>query len=461
MARWLPTLRRNQVEERDASYPVTLSQLVEMFKFNGTTYPVSVFPQTTLRNQREEIGSDFGGLAANAYRSNAIVFACMNMRMSAFSEARLIFREMRNGRPGNLFGTQDLKVLERPWPNGTTGDLLARMIQDVDLAGNFYGVRSSDGIVRLRPDWVSILLSSRTRRADWVPGDPDTEIAAYLFHPGGRSEGETPITFFPDQVAHFAPIPDPMAFYRGMSWLTPLVREIQADQMMTAHKSKFLEQGATVNLVVKVPATTVQSFNDWVQALKEGHDGWANAYKTMYLGNGADATPIGSDLQQMDFRSVQGAGETRIASAAGTPPVLVGLSEGLQGSSLNAGNYQAARRRFADQTIRPLWRNAAASLETLVTVPNASSGNHLWYDDRDIAFLQEDMKDTAEVQAAQAAAVNTLINSGFEPDASIDAITADDFSRLVGKHTGLTSVQLQPPSSGTVQMNGKGTVVAA
>jgi hypothetical protein len=75
-----------------------------------------------------------------------------------------------------------------------------------------------------------------------------------------------------------------------------------------------------------------------------GHAGVANAYKTLYLTAGADATVVGKDLQQLDFKVVQGAGETRIAAAAGIHPVIVGLSEGLAGSSLNAGNFAAARR---------------------------------------------------------------------------------------------------------------------
>jgi hypothetical protein len=39
-------------------------------------------------------------------------------------------------------------------------------------------------------------------------------------------------------VAHFAPIIDPLADFRGMSWLTPILREIQADQAMTRHQRR-------------------------------------------------------------------------------------------------------------------------------------------------------------------------------------------------------------------------------
>jgi hypothetical protein len=73
-------------------------------------------------------------------------------------------------------------------------------------------------------------------------------------------------------VAHWAPIPDPLAYYRGMSWLTPVIREIQADQSMTSHRQKFFEKGATVNHVVSVPGDdTVEAFDAWVETLEAGH----------------------------------------------------------------------------------------------------------------------------------------------------------------------------------------------
>jgi hypothetical protein len=159
----------------------------------------------------------------------------------------------------------------------------------------------------------------------------------------------------------------------------------------------------------------------------------------MYLGGGATPKVVGADMKQIDFKVVQGAGETRIAAAAGVPPVIVGLSEGLQAATYS--NYGQARRRFADGTMRPLWRNLCGSLASIVAVP---ADAELWYDDRDIAFLREDEKDAAESQQTQASSIKTLVDAGYDADSVIDAVTAGDLGRLKGKHTGLYSVQLQP-----------------
>jgi hypothetical protein len=209
-----------------------------------------------------------------------------------------------------------------------------------------------------------------------------------------------------------------------------------------------------VNLVVKITPPKLDEFNDYVRKFREGHQGVDNAYKTLYVTGATDVQAIGSDMQQLEFRATQGAGETRIAAVLRTHPVLVGLSEGMAGSSLNAGNYQAARRSFADGTMRPLWRQAAGALQSILRVPG---GAELWYDPRDIAFLKEDEKDAAQIRQMNSTTARNLIDAGFDPDAAIDAITSDDFTQLMGKHTGLTSVQLVPPDDGSGE-NGNGSM---
>src|SRR5207302_4894276 len=126
--------------------------------------------------------------------------------------------------------------------------------------------------------------------------------------------------------------------FRGMSWLEPVIREVLGDNAMTTHKIKFLDNGASPNMVVSLdPQITKKSFDEWVKVFEEGHRGVLNAYKTLYLGGGAKVDVVGANLRQLDFKITQGAGETRVAAAAGTPPVLVGLSEGLESATYS--NY--------------------------------------------------------------------------------------------------------------------------
>lgn len=310
---------------------LSLDEWANYFSFNGLSY--GLMGQTSLGGKEEAIGEHFQGYVGQAYKQNGIVFACMLVRLLLFSEARFQFRRRRSGRPGELFGTDALSVLETPWPGATTGDLLTRAIQDADLAGNFYAARRGDRIQRLRPDWTTIVIGSQSD-PEVAPGDLDAEVIGYVYQPGGAGSGRPAVPLMREQVCHFAPIPDPTASFRGMSWLSPIVTEIVADKAATTHKLKYFEQGATANLVVSLDAQIKQdAFDRWIAAFEKQHKGAANAYRTLYLGAGADAKVIGSDMKQVDFKATTGAGETRIAAAAGVPPVIVGLSEGLDAAT--------------------------------------------------------------------------------------------------------------------------------
>lgn len=401
---------------------------------------------------RERIENNFEGYVQGAYKSNGVVFACIDRRQQVFSQARFQWRSFRNGRPGDLFGSPELALLEQPWPNGTTGELLAHMESDASLAGQFYCTkvdergrlgRSATGsgvrIARMRPDWTSLIIDAPSGN----PFNLDARVVAYLYEPmaaapmGGRSE---PVTLLPDEVCHFSPKPDPMARFRGMSWLTPVLQEVMADKAATRHKLKFFDNGATPNMAIKFDKDTrPEAFQDFVQKFNDSHRGADNAYKTMFLAGGADVTPLSMDFRQMDFKVTQGAGENRLAVAAGVPAAILGISEGLQGSSLNAGNFSAARRLFVDSTMRDLWAKAAASLAVLLTPP---AGARLWYDDRDIPFLREDEKDAAEIQFLESQTLRQLLDSGWDPDSAKAYLLSGDLTLL--KHSGLFSVQLQP-----------------
>ena len=432
-------LRNQQTEQR-----FTLDDYAKMLQ--NSPYPVG-FMNRGVSNAYEEPDEEFQTYIYQAYKADGIVFACMLARQMLFSEARFQFQRLRKGRPGDLFGTPDLSILENPWPNGTTGELLSRAIQDVDLGGNHYVLReSSTRLRRLRPDWVQIVLTQ----------PPDTavksDVAGYLYMPGGPGGDPKKWELYPvegdnGRIAHWSPIPDPDAQYKGMSWLTPVIREIFADIAATRHKAKFFENAATPNLAISLKeSVTRDQFQEFMELMDSAKGGIEHAYETLYLGGGADVTVIGQNMHQMDFKNTQGAGETRIAAAARVPAIVVGLSEGLSGSSLNEGNYNSAKKQFGDAALRPLWRSICAAYSSLVPVP---TDVRLWFDDRDIEYLRADRLDVANVQNVQARTMSSLIQSGYEPDSIVAALEEEDWSLL--KHTGLFSVQLQPAGGFTPQ----------
>lgn len=432
--------------------------LYNTFSYGGVGYGYTGSLSTGV--QQTLVGGDtiemapntFVGLASQAYASNGVVFACMLVRQLVFSSIRFRWQRLRDGKPSDTFGSSELGILERPWIGGTTQDMLSRMIQDADLAGNSYWVIIDGEFVRLRPDWVDVVVEERLIRGgagERGGGQVGWRKAGYLYHEGGRSSEGNSVAFLADEVVHYAPIPDPLASYRGMSWITPVLREIQADQAMTKHQSKFFSNGATVNMIIKhSPLADPDAVRRWADEMQAKHGGADNAWKNLNLYPGADATPVGSNLQDIDFKNVRGGGETRIAAAAGVPPVIVGLSEGLAAATYS--NYGQARRRLADATAHPLWQNLASSIEHVIPKPGGTitargraDDIRLWYDADDVPFLREDEKDAAEIAKVRAETISTLITAGYEPDSVVAAVDAGDLRLLT--HTGLTSVQLLPP----------------
>lgn len=412
-------------------------------QFQGQIYQPGY--TTTYAGQKvEPVTDSFLGYVGGAYKANGIVFAVSMARARPFSE--IAFKYRRRGQSGggsDLWGDRGLEILESPWPGGTTQQLLMRAEQDVTAGGTAFWAKEdglgSERLRRLRPDWCEFILTAPPDQAvasdivgiKYTPGGPWSKNTSQLYLVGGKFA----------EATFWAPIPDPDALYRGMSWLTPVIREMQADGAARDHKLKFFENAATPNLAVSLKETvSPDKFAEFVRKMNEMSVGVENAYKTLYTGGGADVTVIGADLQQLDFRATQGAGETRIAAAGGVPPIVVGLSEGLAAATYS--NYGQAKRAYADLFLRSQWRSFCGAMAPLVDVPDDST---LWYDTKDVAFLREDNKDLADTQATQAGTINTLIAAGYTPESVVTAVMAEDFSTL--KHSGLMSVQLQPPGA--------------
>jgi phage portal protein BeeE len=412
----------------------------DQFRYNGASYALGA--SSSAWSKSEEIENDFVAYIQSLYKQNGVVYAVMAARRLLFKQARPMWQEFADGMEGGLFWTPELEVFRRPWPNGTTGEMLSRMDQDASLGGNSYTAREEGRLRRLRPDWVSIILTAPPAEA------VKSDVAGYWFHPGRRYtavDRPEPVDEFylPDELAHWTPDPDPDAQYRGMSWLAPVVREIMADKAATTHKAKFFENGATLGAIISAKENlTSTQFEEWKNNVLATHQGVEQAYRPLFLGSPVDVTLQGLDLRQLDFKVTQGHGETRVCAAGRVPPIIVGVSEGLEAATYS--NYGQARRAFGDGWAHPQWEDAVGALETIVVAPDRPA--RLWYKHDHIAFLREDQKDAAEIQQTKQVTIRGYIEAGFTKESAIAAVDADDRSLLVD--SGYVSVQLLRPGEG-------------
>jgi phage portal protein BeeE len=388
--------------------------------WEGMASGAAVLTTSYASPDREPVLPQLAAWAQNANGSSSIVFSAILLRMALFSEVRFQFQAKDDK---HLFGNTDLKILEEPWPDGSTGDLLSRMEQDTSLAGNAYiwDAPGEDRLVRLRPDWVTII-----SEIVQVPGGGQyRQVTGYYWEPPKSLMDESKGVFYPaDEVVHWAPTPDPAADFRGMSWLTPVYRDVMGDDGLTQYKIRYLENSASPNLLIKYPQKLAPATIDRIrERVTARHGGVSNAFKTMVLDQGADTTVIGNSLSQMDFSNVSAVGAERVLAAASVPGVMVGL-EPLRGAGRG---YQESMQKFANVWARPQWRSVCGALSQIVPVPG---GNRLWFDTADIAALQDGEMERGQAALVRAQALLALVQAGYTHESAIAAVDSMDLSQL-------------------------------
>src|SRR5215472_15454074 len=149
-----------------------------------------------------------------------------------------------------------------------------------------------------------------------------------------------------------------------------------------------------------------------------------NAFKTLVLDQGADATVIGNSLAQMDFSNVMQAGSDRILAASSVPGVLVGL-EPLRGAGRG---YQESVQKFANMWARPSWQQACQVLSKFV--PGLPGGAQLWYDTANIQLLQDGEMERAQAALVRAQALLAHVQAGYDRESAVKAVNSGDVTQL-------------------------------
>ncbi|HZM83782.1 MAG TPA: LAGLIDADG family homing endonuclease [Candidatus Limnocylindrales bacterium] len=257
-----------ELRHRDTA--LSINDWAEYFTFGGNTYGVV---QTTMGQVDQE---QIGHTSVAGFKGSGPIFSLVLARLQVFSQVRFQWTRFKGSQPTDLFGSPELGVLERPWRGGTTSDLLARMEVYASVAGCAYVTRPRrDQLSLLRPDRVIIVMGSQTD-ADDPSEAPDAEIIGFIH---STSRGRMTM-FSPNEVAYYAPIPDPDYRFLGMSWITPVIRDLQADSLATEHKARFFVNSATPNLAIRFDASiTIEKVKQFKALLEAEHKGAFNAWK--------------------------------------------------------------------------------------------------------------------------------------------------------------------------------------
>jgi len=424
---------RPQSEERFTS----LDGLAK-FMYDGSNYIVGPSGSSPA-----DVDENFVSYVQQIHNRHGVVAAAVTTRGLLLSQVRFRFRDDS----GALTKTRALTPLNRPGSRSRSS-LLSLLEIDASYSGTGVVVKRGDVLHRLAPDKVQFVLGSNSEPS-W---DGDTMLAPFdavtvgiLYNPGKNRNGESQIeSFFPGEFAVWAPEPDPIHPWRGTSWVTSVVRETLLDGQVTDHMGKYFEKATVPGLVfIMDPSKSPADTAEYAKVVNENFAGESNRFRNMFLGGGTDVKVVGSSIKDLGLNEITGVFENRVSVRSRIPASVLGTKEALSGSSLNAGNYGAARRLLADGWFTPTVDGLCESLESLVDVPD---GQELAFDPGRVLFLQEDQKDAADILSTNASAARQLVDGGFDPASVIDAVKTGDLSKLT--HTGNVSVQLQPPGTG-------------
>lgn len=411
-------------------------KLVTQFSFNGSAYSVGPV---------REPGRDFEHLVRQVHEESNVVAAAVATRGLLLKQIRFAWRNnvRDSDRYRQLFGTDALGILEQPDPGTLTlPQWLATMEYHVSYGGSAFTLVTPDRRLELlAPDLVDVVIDGPPRFDDLTARRGSARKIGYAFWAEGRDNPDGVVPLQADEVIHWAPEPHPCQWWTGSSWVGSVLQEVVTDKAAARYLQEHLGNAAMPAMVVKPhEMLSPEQIDEFAEKFSKRYGGVGNAGRTMWLGAGSELQIVGSKIGELDLRNLTGGGETRVAMRARIPAAILGIRESLAGSSLNAGNYNSARRQLADSWFAPTAADLCASVSQVIAAP---AGAELWYDAGDALFLQEDALDSANILQAQAAAIRQLVDGGFDPSSAVAAVRDGNLTAL--NHTGLTSVQLIPP----------------
>jgi hypothetical protein len=423
--KFLDRLRPHSAEGRDGWH--------NLAAYNGHTYNLDLMQGS----RPDKADGTFTELVDKIHARSGIIPAAVGARAMLASQVRFRHEEWSTpvtaARPveRNTMGLRALNSIGR-------SHLLMQMEQDVSYAGNAFVVRGAGGeLVRLDPSKVTFALGS-----DAYPGwDGDVEklmphdfkTLGILYNPNvdRLQEKEGHRVFLPGEYVHFMP----------GSWVASLTAEAALEGQIAAHQSKFFERGTVPSLVFLSEGLEDEELSAAGKRVTEAYGGTENA-------------DVSTDFSKIGFDKLHGSIEIAVAMRSRVPAAILGTRDSLAGSSLNAGNFNSARRLFADGFFTPYCWSLCEAFE--VFAPPADRKMVLAPDLSGVMFLQEDALDQAQILQTQMATIRSAVDSGFDPEDTVDRVVKGDLTGLV--HTGRASVQLQPMDANDPDGDGTGGV---
>lgn len=342
----------------------------------GTAYS-SFYPQWETITPQYQTPNPYQ-LAQMGYRTNELVFTCINVRADSISEAPL--KVYKDGEEVEEHGLTT--VLANPCP-GISEQTFWKIVEIyLGIAGFSCWEKERNNlgeVIRLwpmRPDWCSFL------RGQQKP------IRAVRYQPYG-------LPWFDIDV-------EDLLFFQYFDPLYPLLKPfsptmsalemINTDNNMTIMIQNFLKNGNFLGGLLSTENQVLQEAEAEVykRRWQQSHGGAGKAGEIAVIGKGLKFQTTSSSFKDMVFPEVDARSESRITMVFRVPPILIGAKVGIDRSTF--ANYEESRKSFYEGPISNQWKFLAGVVldQMLGDFESDISSFECAFDTGGVKALQED-----------------------------------------------------------------------
>lgn len=294
---------------------------------------------------------DYAKFLDEGYRQNLIVAACIWEIVTSASEPELkVYRVRKDGTEEEVADPNHPlnRLITSPNPEHSRYQLLEVLLTAQQATGNWFlrKIRSSAGIVVALWPIPAHEIKIKVGASGWVD--------SYVWTPAGG----TPIPIPAEDIVHDPLHHDPLNELWGLSPIAVLARHVDLDNMATDYLRAFFKNDGTPAGLLKFKTKVDPSERRRVKELWGAeHSGGAGWHTVSVLDADVSYEALGASPEKLRLNSVWEQTETRICSAFGVPPILIGTLVGLNRSTFS--NYKEARTSFWQETLAPLYQRFA------------------------------------------------------------------------------------------------------
>lgn len=343
----------------------------------GSAY-ASFYPEWETSTPQYPVPSPYS-LAQMGYRTNELVYTCVNLWADSVSEAGLKTyksdKEIENHALSELLSNPCPGVSEQTFWKVTETYLGIAGFSAWEKERNNYG--ETIRLWPMRPDWCSFM------RGQQKP------IRAIRYQPYGLP----PLDIAIEDVLLFQYF-DPMyPLLKGFSPTMNALEMINTDNNMTLMIQSFLKNGNFLGGLLSTENQVLQEGEAEVykRRWQQTHGGSGHAGEIAVIGKGLKFQTTSSSFKDMVFPEVDARSEARICMVfRRVPPILIGAKVGIDRSTF--ANYEESRKSFYESSVASEWKylSGVVTDQLLPDFESDATQYGCLFDTREVKALQED-----------------------------------------------------------------------